>query len=339
MTASQPGNGEYLPAPNVGASMAVEAVPQGVDLGKYAVNGPVHDVVIEPGTGRTFLGGDFTQIGVRTGPVAVVDSPDLGDGKLKPASPEVLGTVRYVFADDRPGDPGFFIVGELIAVNGTPVPASPLTRMHLSAAANRWVVDTTFALDESGGAFCSNLGSFGTWMATEDKLVVGGNTNVLNPVGLWFVDRATGECTASLPGIEQPLPILDGCADQTYCYGTVNRMDWDPETGSLYVVYITWIGADNARDHVVRDALRPGPCDVVVDEAAPGRFGWWLRLLDGSRRRSVAPARRLLAGRRWRRNHQEPPAGRECDHRRDRATLEPLRGAAPRGRRDAGAGK
>ena len=246
VTSSQPGNAEYLPAPNVGASMAVEAVPQGVDLGKYAVNGPVHDVGIEPGTGRTFLGGDFTQIGVRTGPVAVVDPPDLGDGKLKPASPEVLGTVRYVFADDRPGDPGFFIVGELIAVNGTPVPASPLTRMHLNSAATRWVVDTTFALDEVGDAFCSNLASFGVWMATEDKLVVGGNTNVFNPVGLWFVDRVTGECTASLPGIEQPLPILDGCSDQTYCYGTVNRMDWDPETGSLYVVYITWIGAENA---------------------------------------------------------------------------------------------
>ena len=79
-------------------------------------------------------------------------------------------------------------------------------------------------------------------MATDDKLIVGGNTNLFNPVGLWFVDRATGECTASLPGIEQPLPILDGCADQPYCHGTVNRMDWDSETESLYVTYITWIG-------------------------------------------------------------------------------------------------
>ena len=242
VTASQPGDDEYLPATNVAASMAVEAVPQGVDLGKYAVNGPVHDVVIEPGTGRTFLGGDFTQIGVRTGPVAVVDPPGLGAGKLKPASPEVLGTVRYVFADDRPGDPGFFVVGELIAVNGTPVPASPLTRLHLNAAATRWVVDTTFGLDEVDGAFCSNLGTFGVWMATDEMLIVGGNTNQLNPVGLWFIDRATGECTASLAGIEQPLPILDGCAEQPYCHGTVNRMDWDAETESLYVAYITWIG-------------------------------------------------------------------------------------------------
>ena len=181
VTASQPGDEAYLPAPAVQASMAVEAVPAGVDLGKYAVNGPVRDVVIEPGTGRTILGGDFTQIGVRTGPVAVVEPPDLGTGKLKAASPEVLGTVRFVFEDDRPNDPGFFIVGQLIAVNGTLVPQSPVTRLHLNATATRWVVDTGWTVTEDGG-ICQGLAGYGMWIATDDVLVAGGNTYQGNPL-------------------------------------------------------------------------------------------------------------------------------------------------------------
>ena len=54
--------------------MAVEPVPQGVDLGEYAVNGTVRALVQDAATGTTYLGGDFTQIGVRTGPLAVVDA-------------------------------------------------------------------------------------------------------------------------------------------------------------------------------------------------------------------------------------------------------------------------
>ena len=108
------------PGAGCAASMAVEAVPAGRRPRQVRGQRSRPRRRHRTRTGRTFLGGDFTQIGVRTGPVAVVEPPDLGTGKLRPASPEVLGTVRFVFEDDRPNDPGFFIVGQLIAVNGTP---------------------------------------------------------------------------------------------------------------------------------------------------------------------------------------------------------------------------
>ena len=52
----------------------------------------------------------------------------------------------------------------------------------------------------------------------------------------------TGECTASLPNVSQPLPDLDACAGQDYCHATVNRLGWDAASNSLYVAYITWVG-------------------------------------------------------------------------------------------------
>ncbi|HXU84479.1 MAG TPA: hypothetical protein VN773_01625, partial [Verrucomicrobiae bacterium] len=163
--ATQPGDSVFLAAPPVEASMSVEAVPQGVDLGKYAVNGTVRAVVADATTGRTYLGGDFSEVGLRTGPVAVVDPPDVGDGHLQAASPEILGTVNQVFADDRLGDPGFFVVGGLIAVNGQPVPQTPVVRMHLDAGGSRWVIDPSWSASTVADG-CSSFGRARSWIAT-----------------------------------------------------------------------------------------------------------------------------------------------------------------------------
>ena len=53
VTASQAGDETFAPAPEVEASMRVEPVPQGVDLGDYAVNGTVHAAVTDSTSGRT----------------------------------------------------------------------------------------------------------------------------------------------------------------------------------------------------------------------------------------------------------------------------------------------
>ena len=110
------------------------AIPT-VELGKSSVNGTVRAAVVDPATGKTYIGGHFTEIGQRTGAMAVVDPPDTGDGDLRIPSPEVVGRVDAVFADDRPDNPGFFIVGNVSAINGAAVVQRPVHRMRLSAGA------------------------------------------------------------------------------------------------------------------------------------------------------------------------------------------------------------
>ena len=243
VTASQAGNLEWAAASEVQASMAVEPVPAGVDLGKYAVNGTVHAVVTDAATGRTYLGGDFTEIGLRTGPVAVVNPPDQGAGDLLASSPEVLGTVKAVFADDRPGDPGFFIVGELLAVNGEPVPAVPVTRMHLNPTGAKWVVDASWTATNEDA--CVAFGRANTWIATPDLLIAGMYTYAWNPTGLWTVDRRTGECSISLASVPSALPPLAGCSALMYCFGSVDHLAWDEESNRLFASYQTFVGADS----------------------------------------------------------------------------------------------
>ena len=115
-----------IPVPAAAGASANQATPQPaaldalsstVDLGKYAVNGSVRAAVVDAATGNTYLGGDFTHIGVRTGSVAIVDPPGTSDGPLRSDSPEVLGRVVAVFADDQPGDPGLFVVGRISAID------------------------------------------------------------------------------------------------------------------------------------------------------------------------------------------------------------------------------
>ena len=82
VTASQPGDDAWTPAEDVAASMLVElppyTSPDGAKLGRYAFNGYVKTLAIDQETGVTYVGGDFTQVGIRTGAVAVVDPPGSG---------------------------------------------------------------------------------------------------------------------------------------------------------------------------------------------------------------------------------------------------------------------
>jgi len=61
-----------------------------------------------------YIGGDFTQVGPRTGPGAGIDA---GSGRADPALPEVAGTLCAVAAD---GLGGWFIGGIFDSVDGVP---------------------------------------------------------------------------------------------------------------------------------------------------------------------------------------------------------------------------
>ena len=241
VTASQPGDDAYLPAPAVQASMAVEAVPAGVDLGKYAVNGPVRDVVIEPGTGRTILGGDFTQIGVRTGPVAVVEPPDLGTGKLKAREPRGPRDRSLRVRGRPPERPGLLHRRPAHRGERHARPAvtgdAPAPQRHRHSLGGRYRLD-----GHRGRRHLPGPGGLRHVDRHRRRARRRGQHLSGQSTGLSFVDRDTGECTASLPNVDQPLPDLDACAGQDYCHATVNRLDWDAASNSLYVAYITWVG-------------------------------------------------------------------------------------------------
>ena len=280
--ATQPGDSVFLAAPPVEASMSVEAVPQGVDLGKYAVNGTVRAVVADATTGRTYLGGDFSEVGLRTGPVAVVDPPDVGDGHLQAASPEILGTVNQVFADDRAGDPGFFVVGELIAVNGQPVPQTPVVRMHLDAGGTRWVIDPTWSASTVADG-CSSFGRARSWIATSEYLIAGAYVGAWNRTGLTIINRGTGICTNSLPSVTTPLPALASCEALDYCYATADQLAWDAASNRLVVGYMTIVGPTSIdskmEESLASYDLNPGGAGrlwvtALQSEAPPEAHDW-----------------------------------------------------------------
>ena len=244
VTASQPGDDAFLPAPDVTATMAVEPVPQGVDLGEYAVNGTVRALVQDASTGITYLGGDFTQIGVRTGPLAVVDLPGEGDGGLRPESPELLGRVSTVVADDRPGDPGLLVAGQLLAVDGVAVQAEPVTRLRLDTDAGRWVVDPGWTVDDPAN-LCEGA-ALASWLETPTALFAGGLLMDATPSGIVRLDRVTGRCTRLAPAASPLPPVLQACAGQDYCHGQVTQLAIDPDRDRLVVTWYAITGATSS---------------------------------------------------------------------------------------------
>lgn len=199
--------------------------------------------VTDPETGTTYIGGQFTEVGVRTGGVAVVDPPDVGDGDLEAASPEVVGQVTAVFPDDRPGDPGFFVAGRLTAINGGAVPQRPLHRMHL--ADGRWVRDASWLIPGD----CDNLPYGPVWVATPKYFIVGENAGYgasgPTPTGIALFERATGKfiqlgrrtcanAASLLPGIPPP-PALASCYTDSGCYAAILEMAYDETTDHLLV--------------------------------------------------------------------------------------------------------
>jgi hypothetical protein len=247
------GRREAAPAPRV----AADSISPTVDLGQYAVNGTVRAAVVDQSTGNTYLGGNFSRVGVRTGTVAVVDPPDVSDGTPR-AGPEILGTVTASIADDNPADPGVFVFGRITAINGAAVTSHPVYRLHRVGGV--WVLDSGWTI--SGDCVTSSdpfmVGM--NWIATPTQLVGGGfagpGSQGGSPTGLTIIDRATGRmrvlgghgCAAAdtiLPATPG-LPNLSGCAAMTYCYAVAFNLAFDVTTGVVLVSYGYVIGDADA---------------------------------------------------------------------------------------------
>lgn len=236
------------PAPAATAPAPAVANPT-VDLGRTAVNGPVTAAIVDPVTGITYLGGHFTEVGERTGPVVAVDPPDLGDGTVQASSPEVVGDVVAVFGDDRAGVPGFIVIGHLTAVNGVAVAKRPAYRFQ--QLDGRWSLDAAWGSEEGCDTGNAAFPRDAVWIATPTH-IVGGAFAYLNPTGITLIERATGDMrilgharcgstSATFPSIV-PLPELAGCSSLPYCYAVIGDLAFDPTSRHLIVGYTYIVG-------------------------------------------------------------------------------------------------
>ena len=194
VVASQPGNADdWQPAPHVTASTTVKASPfsssDSTNLGKYALNAPITSIAIDPKTGTTYVGGMFTQIGVRSGSVALVNPPDQGNADLQAASPDVIGSQLQAFPDNATG---YFVAGFIASVNGDGVLRENVTRLTTAGK-----VDTAWTLKTTcGDGDLPNFARFPVQWDLGDVLVSNVNmastTTDNSTIGLVFIDKATG---------------------------------------------------------------------------------------------------------------------------------------------------
>jgi hypothetical protein len=240
VTASQAGDADWDPAPDVADSMTVKLSPlvtgDGATLGRYALNGAIRSAVIDPDTGVTYVGGDFTQIGVRTGSVALVDGPESGSDRLTAHSPDVIGSQLQVFPDDSTG---YFVAGHIGSVNGDGVKRDIVTRMTTSGT-----VDTSWSLNTTCGSTLPNWAQNEPRWDLGDRLATSVNlaptTSGDSTIGLAFIDKATGvakrtgagdsSCGSSGrlwagTGVFAPLA---SCAGWVVCFGFVSDVITDP---------------------------------------------------------------------------------------------------------------
>ena len=239
-------------------STTPDAIGTTVELGQYALNGAVRSALRDPARGTTWVGGEFTRIGLRTGGVALVGLPGASDGSLSAGSPEVLGNVQAVFADDRFGDPGFLVVGKISAINGVAVAKSqPVHRIH--KVSGQWVRDAGWAVDGECNVGNIQFPMDMPWVATDTYLVggrlAGADSWMGSVTGVVLIDRSTGvmrtlgpsHCSvpALLPDIAN-LPSLDGCAGEARCDAYVGRLAWEPTSRRLLVSYAFVEGTESS---------------------------------------------------------------------------------------------
>jgi hypothetical protein len=248
--ASQPGNqDDWLPAPTVDVSATVKLAPfvtsDGANLGRYALNGPIQSMVIDPATGITYVGGTFSEIGVRTGSVALLNGPASGTDTLMAGSPDVIGSELKTFPDNATG---YFVTGHIGSVNGDGVLRDTASRMMLDGK-----VDTSWSLHTTcGTAELPNWARYPIQWDLGDVLV--SNINMAptasgdSTMGLAFIDKATGvarrtgagdgSCGASgriWPNTAVFAPLIS-CASWQVCSAYVSDVVKNPGANQIIVV-------------------------------------------------------------------------------------------------------
>ena len=242
VTTSQPGDATYGAAPEVTDAILIKlpplTTPGGTSLGRYAFNGPIRAMAVDPATGIAYVGGDFTQVGIRTGSVAVVDPPGSGSDRLRGSSPDVIGGGVTAFADDATG---YFLFGGIESIRGAGVPWWAGVRM--TADGN---VDPSWHMTMP----CTITIGTPSW-DIGDKLVAGIPASLdasgLSTVGLVFVDKETGHAVllgggsaCGLPSARlwpsiEPFAPLAACLGWTECGGRVSDVVVDEATQTLVV--------------------------------------------------------------------------------------------------------
>ena len=190
-----------------------------------------------------------------------------------------------VVADDRPGDPGLLVAGQLLAVDGVAVPAEPVTRLRLGPGRRALGGRSGWAVDDPG-TLCEGA-ALASWIATPSALYAGGLLMDGTPSGIVRLDRSTGRCTRLAPK-GSPLPaVLQACAGQDYCHGQVAQLAIDPDRDRMVVA---WYAITGATSGTVRWTGWLSAFDLATGERA------WTTGLQGRRRRRTmrpGPAIRL----------------------------------------------
>jgi hypothetical protein len=246
----------------------------GVNLGAYGFNDLVRAAAVDPATGITYVGGDFTQVGVRTGAVAPVDAPDSGSDDLSGPSLDVLGTDIAVFEND---DSSFLVTGNVTSVKGDGV--------RRGSGTIRLMADGTVDTQWSLVGPCANDTSYPIW-DIGDQLVqrapLSNGSAGLSTVGVAFISKAnslqtvagggTGDCAQSIriwPSID-PFPPFAACRGWTICTGYVGDVTADPSNHTL--VTQTIITSQSA------SVARSTRAWLVGYDMQAGTRSWWTEL-------------------------------------------------------------
>ena len=223
------------PQPPAAGNPSPLAATDGTNLGKYAFNGAIRASTVDPVTGIAYVGGDFTQVGIRTGSVANVNPPGSGSDQLATNSPDVIGAGLSVFADNATG---YFLSGSIASINGDGVQRRSLVRMTAAGS-----LDPVWHVSDA-----CNFSNFPTW-DLGDRLAVAVDMSVdgsgHSTVGLQFIDKAKGQASMvgagscggssrTWPSIA-PFPPLAACAGWDTCSGNALDLAVDSLTHSMIV--------------------------------------------------------------------------------------------------------
>jgi beta-propeller uncharacterized protein DUF5122 len=288
VTASQAGDQEWLPAPDVIVSTTVTLPPivtsDGANLGRYALNGPIQSMVIDPETGITYVGGTFTEIGVRTGSVALVEPPDSGSDALKAASPDVIGSELKVFPDDATG---YFVAGHIGSVNGDGAMRDFVNRMTTAGQVDTsWSFHTTCGTtDPPDWAKRPAQWDLGDTLATNVNLSP--TTSGDSTIGLSLIDKDTGLAKRTGAGdaacgasgrVWSSTPVfapLASCTGWIVCLGYVIDVVKDPGSNSL----ITAVSVQRGQTIDTQERRQTW---LIAYDLTSGARRWALRLESSS---------------------------------------------------------
>ncbi len=190
---------------------------------------------------RIVVGGNFTHIGARTGPLARIDATD---GALRARLPAVAGVVDAMASD---GAGGVYIGGGFEEVGGLP-------RRGLAHVLASGAVDPRFRADVNSSSSVSALAY------DQGRLYVGGGFNNLSGasrVGLGAVDGTTG---AAVPGFDAP--IVGGVGSlavgggRLYVGGSFNRVG-DADRRNLVAFDLATGTVDRGFDPVAASTAPP----------------------------------------------------------------------------------